>query len=204
MLNIKVILGSTKDQRFGEVVFNFVKVQLGIFQNINIEYIDIKDLNLPFFREAVSPKKEVSKNPNVLKWAKKVKEADGFLIITPEYNHGYPAELKNALDFLYDDWNKKPVGFVSYGTVGGARAVEQLRAVAIELQMAPIREGLHFLKHWELFDTNGTLKKGFLEEYQTKFYNLFEQLVWWSVTLKEGRNMSRLPDGMLAKLAAHS
>jgi NAD(P)H-dependent FMN reductase len=77
------------------------------------------------------------------KWAAKVAEADAYIMVTPEYNHGYPAVLKNAIDWVFYEWQGKPVGFVSYGTVSGSRAVEQLRQVVIELSMHPIRNAIH-------------------------------------------------------------
>jgi NAD(P)H-dependent FMN reductase len=82
-------------------------------------------------------------NPAISRWSEKVKQADAFIIIAPEYNHGYTAVLKNAIDHLYPEWNHKPVGFLSYGTVGGARVIEQLRLVAIELQLLPIKNAIH-------------------------------------------------------------
>ena len=82
-------------------------------------------------------------NEIVKTWAEKINEGDAFIIVTPEYNHGYPAVLKNALDSIFQEWNKKAVGFVSYGNAGGARSVEQLRQVVIELQMVPIRNAVH-------------------------------------------------------------
>ena len=82
-------------------------------------------------------------NGIVKMWAEKIKDGDAFIIVTPEYNHGYPAVLKNALDSISDEWNKKPVGFVSYGNAGGVQSVEQLRQVVIELKMVPIGNAVH-------------------------------------------------------------
>lgn len=140
MKNIYVILGSTRPNRRGEKVAEWFMEAFGNYEGLNFELIDLADWNLPFLDEPKSPSAGDYQHEHTKKWAKKIDKADGFIIITPEYNHGYPAVLKNALDFLYAEWNGKPVGFVSYGgAAGGVRAVEQLRQVAVELQMHPLR-----------------------------------------------------------------
>jgi len=107
--------------------------------------LDLRDYDMPFFNEPVSPsfKKEPYKNEAVARFTKKIEEGDAFVMVTPEYNHGTSGVLKNALDWIYPEWNNKPVAFVSYGSGGGARAIEQLRMNAVELQMAPIRAAVH-------------------------------------------------------------
>lgn len=107
--------------------------------------MDLRDYPMPFFNEPVSPAMSGGKYSNeiVNKWSEKIMDGDAFIIVTPEYNHGYPAVLKNALDSIFPEWNRKAVGFVSYGNAGGARSVEQLRQVVIELQMVPIRSAIH-------------------------------------------------------------
>ncbi|PIR57717.1 MAG: nadph-dependent fmn reductase, partial [Parcubacteria group bacterium CG10_big_fil_rev_8_21_14_0_10_38_31] len=144
-LKIKVIVGSTRQSRFSEKPAGWVLEELKKREGIEAELLDLRDFPMPFFDEAVSPamKQGPYQNEVVKKWTGKIAEADGFIIVTPEYNHGYPAVLKNALDYVYAEWNRKAVGFVSYGSVSGARSVEQLRQVSIELQMAPIRSAIH-------------------------------------------------------------
>jgi NAD(P)H-dependent FMN reductase len=105
-------------------------------------------------------------------------------MISPEYNHGYSSAIKNAIDSIYIEWNNKPVGFLSYGSAGGARAVEQLREVAVELQMAPIRNGVHIMSPWNLTDEKGQLKSGALDDYEKPMQNMLEQLSWWARALK--------------------
>src|SRR5579859_7915590 len=141
MVKIQVIIGSTRKGRFSEKPAHWIFDELKKRQDVDAELIDLRDWPLPFFDESISPSQNKGTYENALaaKWAKKIEEADGFIIVTPEYNHGYSAVLKNALDYVYKEWNKKPVGFVSYGGIsGGTRAVQQLRQVAIELQMVPI------------------------------------------------------------------
>jgi len=114
-------------------------------EGVEVELLDLRDYPMPFFDAPVSPQMMKDGYPyeTVRNWAAKIKEGDAFIVIAPEYNHGYTAVLKNALDWIYGEWNKKAVGFVSYGSAGGARSVEQLRQVVIDLQMLPIRNSIH-------------------------------------------------------------
>src|SRR5204863_325199 len=143
-------VGSTRKERFGERpakwIFEEAKKRAEASDGaIDVELLDLRDYPLPFFDEPASPSsiKEPYTNPEVAKWTAKIADGDAFIVVTPEYNHGYPAVLKNAMDYVYKEWNKKVMGFVAYGSVGGSRSVEQLRAVAIELQMAPLPKAIH-------------------------------------------------------------
>lgn len=142
---IHVIIGSTRPKRFSEKAARYIFDELKKKQEIHTELIDLRDWPLPFYDEPISPSVNKGNYSNALgkQWAAKVGEADGYIIVTPEYNHGYTAVLKNALDWVFAEWNEKPVGFVSYGSALGARAVEQLRQVVIELRMVPIRTAVH-------------------------------------------------------------
>jgi NAD(P)H-dependent FMN reductase len=190
MLKIKVIVGSTRKGRFSETLVPWVTKALDSSNNVSPEVLDLRDYDMPFYEESGSPSTvENGQYPNeiVRTFAEKIADADAFLIIAPEYNHGYSAVLKNALDSVYGEWNKKAVGFVSYGSVGGGRAVEQLRQVAVELQMAPIRSAVHIQAPWFLRDESGALKEGALEGYDNSLKGTIEQLVWWGNALKEAR-----------------
>lgn len=187
MLKIQVILGSTREGRFGDKPAKWIFEELKKQEGIEAEFIDLRDWPLPFFDEPISPSynKGNYKNPLAKKWAEKVGQADGYIMVTPEYNHGYSAVLKNALDYVYYEWNKKPVAFVSYGGIsGGTRAVQQLRQVAIELQMVPIRAGVHLTLYWENLDEKGNIKTAPTENAKA----LFEELMWWAKALKTARN----------------
>ncbi len=144
-LTIHVIIGSTRQNRFSEKPARYILDELKKKEDVQAELIDLRDWPLPFYDEPISPAINKGNYSNELgkKWAAKVGEADGYIMVTPEYNHGYSAVLKNALDWVFPEWNGKPVGFVSYGNAGGARAIEQLRQVVIELQMVPIRSAIH-------------------------------------------------------------
>lgn len=189
-MKIQVILGSTREGRQGEKVANWVMEQLKDIEDIEFELLDLRDFGLPYYDQPASPtalKGEYSNN-EIKKWLNKVSEGDGYIIVTPEYNHGYPAVLKSALDWVYYEWNRKPVAFISYGgSAAGARSVEQLRLVAIELQMAPIETAIHIFGPRQEFDENGNIKD---DSYNQKLKNLINDLVWWTKALKEARSKS--------------
>ena len=184
-LKIKVIVGSTRANRFSEKpaawIFDLAKQR----SNLDVELLDLRDYPLPFFEEAMPPgmAKDGYTNPAVVKWRDKIREADGFIICSPEYNHGYPGVLKNALDYVYFAWSRKAVAFVSWGGVGGARGVEQLRAVAIELDMAPIRFAVHIPNPWLIKDMAGVDT----EANQHAAKAMLDNLTWWTGALKAAR-----------------
>lgn len=192
-LKIQIIVGSTRQQRFSEKPAEWI---LGLAKNkegMETELLDLRDWPLPFFNEPMGPTALKGKYSDEVatRWAEKVNEADGYIIVTPEYNHGYPAVLKNALDYAYQEWNNKPVGFVSYGGVGGARSVEQLRQVAIELQMAPIRNAILIPSFWTLLDENKNLKTGAFDALTDNAENFLNQLLWWARALKAAREKEK-------------
>jgi NAD(P)H-dependent FMN reductase len=185
-LKIKVIIGSSRPNRFSEQPAQWIFEKARKRQELDVELLDLRDYPLPFFEEPLPPglAKDSYTHPVVTKWREKIREADGFIIATPEYNHGYPAVLKNALDYVYFAWSRKPVAFVSWGGLGGGRAVEQLRGVAIELDMAPIRFAVHMVNFWALLDPNGRIKT---ESFEGSGDVLVEQLTWWAKALKAAR-----------------
>jgi NAD(P)H-dependent FMN reductase len=187
MSKIKIILGSTRQQRFGDQPAKWI-MEKAKTKGMDVKLLDLRDYPLPFFDEAMSPTMAVMKNtypyPVSAKWTEKIGEADGFIIIAAEYNHGYTAVLKNAMDYVSTEWNKKPVAFVGYGSVGGARAIEQLREVAIELQMAPIRASVHMTNFWSLLDEKGVMN---MESFDKAADGMIDQLIWWTDALKEAR-----------------
>lgn len=188
-LNIKIILASVRQGRFGDKPAEWIVNMAKEIKGVSVELLDLKDYALPMFAEATSPAYIKGKypSPEVNRWAEKIAEADGFIVVTPEYNHGYPSSLKNNLDHLYKEWNKKPVSFVSYGSTGGARVVQQLKEVAIELQMAPIRNNVHIMSPWFLTEADGKLKAGALDAYVKSAENMLAQLLWWAKALKTAR-----------------
>ena len=140
---IQVILGSTRQNRAGEKVARWVTDLANARPDVDAELVDLRDYPLPFFDSPFPPKRALPDDAQVQAWAAKVAEADGFILVTPEYNYGYSAVLKNALDTLYYEWNDKPVGIVGYGAVGGGlRAVMQLRQVVVELGLVQANAGV--------------------------------------------------------------
>ena len=139
MTNIGIILGSTRPGRRGEAVAKWVYENAAQRTGAQFELVDLLDYNLPNLDEMMPPAMGQYANEHTQAWAAKIAAFDGFLFVTPEYNHSTSGALKNAIDFLYAEWNNKAAGFVSYGSAGGTRAVEHLRLIAAELQIATVR-----------------------------------------------------------------
>lgn len=191
-LRIGIVVGTTRQNRFAdkpaEWLLNIARKRddsLAAF-----ELIDLRDYPMPFFDEPVSPLVAPSKNEIVQRWASTVRSLDGFVFITAEYNHGVPAVLKNAIDHVYPEFVRKPAAFVAYGNAGGARAVEQLRAVLAELQVAPVRSAVH-IGYAEFI---GMLMQGrtfndypYLEQSAGA---MLDDLLWWARTLRSGRELN--------------
>lgn len=189
-LAIKVIAGSTREGRFSDKAAAWIAEELKKQTDVAVEILDLIDYEMPFFNEAVSPsfKEAPYTNKAVARFTKKIAEGDAFVMVTPEYNHGTSAVLKNALDWVYPEWNNKAVGFVSYGSVGGARAVEQLRLNAIELQMAPIRNAVHIPGEHYFPVLFGKAKAEDLFAAMTNQAEpMIVQLLWWARALKTAR-----------------
>ncbi len=139
-LRIGIILGSTRPGRRGEQVAKWVLEQARKRDSAQYELVDLADFNLPHLDEAMSASQGKYANDHTKKWAAEIVQYDGFIFVTPEYNHSTSGALKNAIDFLYAEWNNKAAGFVSYGVQGGTRAVEHLRLIVGELQIADVRQ----------------------------------------------------------------
>jgi NAD(P)H-dependent FMN reductase len=187
---IQVILGSTREGRFGERAARWVMERLSTRDDMQVELVDLRDHPLPFFdqRPPASTLRDYP-TPEVARLGQTIDRADGFVIVAPEYNHGYPAVLKNAMDHTWIEWNHKPVTFVGWGNVGGARAIEQLRLVAVEMEMAPLRHAVHILpdvlvpaiRAPEPFDTS------LLDPLDAKLTKMADDLYWWAAALHEAR-----------------
>jgi NAD(P)H-dependent FMN reductase len=194
---IAIIIGSTRDSRFGDKPAKWVHEFAAARDDIHVEIVDLKDWPLPFFNEVASNAWVPTQNEVGQRWQKKVAEFDGYIFVTPEYNRSIPAALKNALDFSYPEWNKKAAAVVGYGSVGGARAVEHLRTIAVELQMAPTRAGVHiqgadFFAAWQ---QGKDLRE--LAHLEPNVKGMLDEVVWWSKALKAAREA----DATVAKAA---
>src|ERR1700733_14310974 len=180
MIRIGIILGSTRPNRNGEQVGGWVYDNASLRSDAEFELVDLRDYPLPHLDEPLPPSLGQYQNDHTRQWAEKIASFDGFVIVTPEYNHSTSGVLKNAIDYLYAEWNNKAVGFVSYGSVGGARAAEHLRLVAGELQMADVRQqvALSLITEFENFSV---LKPS---DYSAAALNtLFDQVIAWSAAL---------------------
>lgn len=185
--NIQIILGTTREGRRGEKIAKAVMHSLSKIDNADFELIDLKDWNLPLydFRSYPSTKKGEYLSELQEKWAKKIDKGDGYIVLTPEYNRSAPASLKNALDYLWYEWNHKPIGFISYGgAVGGSRAVEQLRQIVIEFEMVPIREQVIITKISTKIDEDGNIKE---ESLDTRINDFAKRLIIWAKNLEGAR-----------------
>ncbi|GLW95171.1 FMN reductase [Actinokineospora globicatena] len=177
---IGIILGSTRPNRNGEQVASWVHGIAAKRSDADYELVDLRDFPLPHLDEPVPPSMGNYQNEHTRSWAAKIASFDGFVIITPEYNHSTSGVLKNAIDYLYAEWNNKAVGFVSYGSVGGARAVEHLRLIAGELQMADVRQQVALSLMTE-FENFSVFKPG---DYNVPaLTTLLDQVVAWSTAL---------------------
>ncbi len=184
---IGIIVGSTRAARFADAPAAWIAGIAAAHADIDVEVIDLRDYPLPFFDEAASSLWAPSQSEVAQRWQKKIAEFDGFIVTAAEYSHGPTAVLKNALDYAYTEWNRKPVGFVGYGGVGAARAIEQLRMHAVELQMAPVRAAVHIAWADYLAVKQGEKKIDELEHLNQAGEALVNDVAWWAKALKRAR-----------------
>jgi len=192
-LKLAIVIGSIRPNRFGGDAAPWIEEVARRRGDFEVELIDLKDYPMPLFAEEASPLYAPSRGEVARRWQKKVGDFDAFIFTAAEYNHGPAAVLKNALDYAYAEWNSKPVAFVGYGGVGGARAVEQLRLHAIELQMAPIRSAVHILFPDYLAVIKGDKRLSELEHLNQAAQQMLDQLAWWTAALKPAREKSLRP-----------
>ncbi|GLQ08923.1 FMN reductase [Devosia yakushimensis] len=191
-LKIAVIISSTRPTRFGELPAKWIAEKINERPELQAEIVDLRDFNLPFFDEMASNAWMPSANDNAVKWQNKISEFDGYVFVTAEYNRSITGALKNALDQAYVNWNKKPFGAVGYGSVGGARAVEHLRNIGVELQMVPTRSAVHiggadFAAVHPGF--GGTKTIADLESsIGNSAKDMLDQLTWWAKATKVARD----------------
>jgi NAD(P)H-dependent FMN reductase len=180
MTRIGIILGSTRPNRNGEQVARWVQDIASRRSDAEYELVDLRDYPLPHLDEPLPPSMGQYQNEHTKAWAATIASFDGYVIVTPEYNHSTSGVLKNAIDYLYAEWNNKAVGFVSYGSVGGARAAEHLRLVAGELQMADVRQQVALSMITE-FENLSVFKPG---DYNVgALHALLDQVIAWSTAL---------------------
>jgi NAD(P)H-dependent FMN reductase len=181
---IAIIVGSTRPGRKAEGIAQWVDEIAASRQDAEFAIVDIADYDLPLLDEPVPPSLGQYQNAHTRRWSKTIAQFDGFVFVTPEYNHSLTGALKNAIDYLYSEWNNKAAGFVSYGTSNGARAVEHLRGIMGELQVADVRAhvGLSLLtdfENWSVFKPT--------DYHVQSVTTMLDQLVSWSTALQSTR-----------------
>lgn len=184
MLRVAIILGSTRPGRNGEAVAKWTYDIAKKRFDAEFEYVDIKDYNLPLLDEPIPPSQGKYSKDHTKAWSVKIDSFDAFVFVTPEYNHGIPGALKNAIDFLFKEWNNKVAGFVGYGSAGGVRAVEQMRLVMAELMVATVRAQVQ-LSLFVDFENFSVFEPA---PYQEKSVNtMLDQVISWAGAMKAVR-----------------
>jgi NAD(P)H-dependent FMN reductase len=187
---ISVILGSTRQGRFSEKPAQWILQYLRKRDDVEARLLDLRDFPMPFFDQPLPPAmpgRPPYQHEAVQKWTAEIAASDGFVFVTPEYNHGPSAVLKNAIDWVYPEWNRKAAAFVSYGGAMGARSVEQLRQIAIELQLAPIRSSVHIPPATLWTHMQGSDVTNGLAELDQPATVMVDDLIWWTAALKAFR-----------------
>ena len=192
-LRLQLIIGSVRENRFADKPAAWIEDRLSKRDDVELDVLDLRDYQLPLFNLPTSPARTQREYPNeaIAALGKRIDAADGYIALTSEYNHGYPASLKNAMDYVFPEFNHKPMTFVGYGNAGGARAIEQLRLVCVEFEMAPLRYAVHIFP-----DVMLPVMKA--EEFTTSLFEsldprlelLTNDLVWWATALKTAREAS--------------
>lgn len=190
-LKIGVIISSTRPTRFGELPAKWILDKANERPEIEAELVDLREFNLPFFDEVASNAWAPSQNAEAVRWQKKIGEFDGFIFVVAEYNRAITGALKNAIDQAYVEWNKKAFGAVGYGSVGGARAIENLRTIGVELQMASTRSAVH-IAGADFFSVHpgfgGTKTLTDIEPaIGASAKDMLDQLIWWGNATKAAR-----------------
>jgi NAD(P)H-dependent FMN reductase len=190
MTVISVVIGSTRQGRFSEKPAQWILQRLKKRDGVDARLLDLRDFPMPFLDEPVPPAmpgRPPYENDVFKKWTAAIAQSDGFVFVTPEYNYGPSAVLKNAIDWVYPEWNRKAAAFVSYGGAAGVRSVQQLRETSIELQLAPIRSSVHIpaATLWTHFQ-GGDVNAG-LAELDGSAGIMIEDLLWWTAALKAAR-----------------
>jgi NAD(P)H-dependent FMN reductase len=185
MIKLAIIIGSTRPGRKGVAVANWVHEIAKMRSDAEFELVDIKDYNLPLLDEPVPPSMGQYSQPHTKTWSAKIASFDAFVFVTPEYNHSTSGALKNAIDYLYQEWNNKAAGFVSYGSVGGTRAVEHLRLIMAELQVADVRAQVA-LSLFTDFENFSVFKPAALHEKSVNA--MLDQVIAWGGALKALRS----------------
>jgi NAD(P)H-dependent FMN reductase len=190
---IQLVIGTTRPGRFADKPVAWLTDRLGGRSDLVLEVVDLRQYPLPFYEGDVAPARGLRDyaHAEVARLSETFERADGYIFVTAEYNHGYPASLKNALDNVFPELNRKPAAFVGYGNVGGARAIEQLRQVVVEMEMAPLRWAVHILPDVMIAAMRADpFSIELFAPLDQRLDALASDLVWWATTLAAGRSSS--------------
>ncbi len=190
---IALIIGSTRQTRFADKPAQWLLKEAQKRTDMDIELVDLRDFDLPLFDEAASNAWMPSSDERAVKWQEKMAEFDGYIFVVAEYNRSITGALKNALDQAYTEWNRKPMSAIAYGAMGGTRALEHLRTIAVELQMVPTRNAVHiggsdFFAAHPLGQNNeiDTIADHLMPSVEATL----NDVVWWANATKAARNVT--------------
>lgn len=186
---IAIIVGSVRQGRFADAALGWFKPIADARTDLDFEVVDLKDFELPLFDEAVPPGMgQPAANPEGQRWRNTLAQFDGYVFLTAEYNRAPTGVLKNAIDWAYYEWNRKVAGFVGYGSAGGSRAIEQLRTIAAELQMATVRRAVQIdlMPIW----MEGKSIADF-PRHEKDAVEMLDQVSWWASALKSARTVEQ-------------
>jgi NAD(P)H-dependent FMN reductase len=187
---LAMIIGSTRPTRFADKPARWLASVAAERDDLTLDTLDLRDFDMPFFAEVGTNLHVPTEDPRARAWQDAIRPFDGYVFVTPEYNHSIPAVLKNALDQAYVEWMRKPFSALSYGGTGGVRAVEHLRAIAIELHMAPLRNAVAIGggEIYKVHPMGGNAEMSEIDEILRPSANaMFDDLVWWSHALTTAR-----------------
>lgn len=186
MYTLKIIVASTRPGRKGPAIAAWIQEIAKQQPEFTVELLDLAEINLPFMDEPNHPRLQQYEHEHTKKWSRTIDAADAFIIVTPEYNHGFPAPLKNALDYLLKEWAYKPVGLVSYGGIaGGTRSIQLLKPVLTALKLVPLAEAVNIPFFAKYLDD----QEGFVadETLIGSANHLMTELLHWTKALKPMR-----------------
>ncbi len=184
---IGIVLSTTRDGRFADKPTAWLEAIVAKRTDLSFERVDLRDYPMPMFDWPFSPSRTPITHEAVVPWRNKVASLDGFIFVTAEYNRSIPAVLKNAIDHAYVEWNRKAAAYLGYGTVGAARAIEHLRNISVEMQMAPIRAGVHIDRDPLIAVRTGAKTLDDFPNLADQATAMLNDLAWWAWTLKAGR-----------------
>jgi NAD(P)H-dependent FMN reductase len=187
---IQIIISTTRPGRFADKPVAWLTERLADRDDLRFEMVDLREHPLPFYESPMAPARAGRDYPNdeVARLGQRIDAADGYIIVTAEYNHGYPGVLKNALDHIFPELNRKPVMFVGYGNTGAARAIEQLRLVAVEFEMAPLRWAVHIMPELMIGAMKAeTFSTDLFASLDDRLTMAVDDLLWWTTALSQAR-----------------